>query len=190
MPKQSTKPGLIVSQFADDGVNNNILAKGVFDKYSPCNNKYIATGPTKKYISNKLNRAVHKVKHEKEDVSDVVDKKMIADIWNVLCPLKDYELETPKTLHKDILEIVNFKTKSFIKSQKNKKKGHMKFSGKHTDSDSESNSDSASQSESEDEKPVSKSKTKNNKQKSKQKSKKAESEPESESNSESNSDSD
>ena len=156
MPK-SKQSDLIVSKYSDDGVSNNILSKEIYEKYSPCKSKFIASSHTKKYISGKLDRAIRQIKYDKKEVTDVVDNKMVVDIWNALCPLLDNEIKVPKGLTKDVFELVDFK-----KSKKGKS------STQYYDSD-ESEKDSEASS-SEEEKPVSK-KTKKMKMKSKGKPK-------------------
>lgn len=169
MPK-SKQSDLIASKYSDDGVSNNILSKEIFEKYSPCKSKFIASSHTKKYISGKLDRAIRQVKYDKKDVTDVVDNKMVVDIWNALCPLLDNDVKLPKGLTKDVFELVDFKTKSYTNPKKTKK---GKSSTQYDDSDESENDSEASSSE--EEAPAPKKKMKS---KSKSKSKKVASESE------------
>ena len=119
MPKNTTT--FIVQKYSDDKVKNDILSKEIFQKYSPCVSKFVSSTHTQKYISNKLDRAIRQIKSDKLDVQDVVNDKMIKDIWGALCPLKtdSYDIDAPKGLSKDIYELVDFKTKAYTSKYNN-----------------------------------------------------------------------
>jgi hypothetical protein len=173
MPK-SKQSDLIVSKYSDDGVSNNILSKEIYEKYSPCKSKFIASSHTKKYISGKLDRAIRQIKYDKKEVTDVVDNKMVVDIWNALCPLLDNEIKVPKGLTKDVFELIDFKTKAYTNPKKSKK---GKSSTQYYDSD-ESEKDSETSSSEEDKLVSNKTKKMKMKPKSKPKSHKDTSESE------------
>lgn len=139
---------LIAEKYSNDNISNNILSKEIFEKYSPCKSKYIASSPTKKYISNKLDRAIRLIKYDNMKVADVVDKKMINDIWGALCPLLDeYHIDTPKGLSKDVLSIIEFKTKAYTTTS-NKKKMNSTYHDSEESANESSESDTESDKES------------------------------------------
>lgn len=194
--KQST---LIVDNFASSSVSTNVLVTEIFDKYSPCNSKYMAVSRSKAYIKNKLDQAVRNVKYDGQSAGNVASHNMIMGIWNALCPLKNNKAkDVPDMLYEDIEQILIFKSRDFLNAKK------PKFSSRYADSEDDNsestdeNSESDNDSEPEQE-VVLKKKSKNTKKasvkktltkKGKSQKKQKESKPESESESDSDSNSD
>jgi hypothetical protein len=136
MPTISTN--LIVDDFANPSLKNTILVTEIFNKYSPCNKKFIGQTSTKKYIINKLNRAINKVKYDNATPGEVANHRMMLDIWNALLPLPDNKLnDVPEMLYEDIEAIIRFKTNDYLKKYKNRKTPNFggNFSGTESDSD-------------------------------------------------------
>lgn len=144
--------GLIVDEFGDaGGVGNNRYVSEIFDKYSPCNPKYIKISQSKGYIKHKLEKAIGEVKRGEKNASDATSHKMMMDIWNALCPIKNNSPhDVPDMLYEDVESIIRAKTKEYLKKYKNVKK--PKFAGKFSDSEEDASDDdenSASDSEEE-----------------------------------------
>ena len=204
MPTKQTN--LIVDNYASSSINTNVLVTEIFDKYSPCNSKYMAVSRSKAYIKNKLEKAIRNVKYDGQSAGNVASHNMIMGIWNALCPLKtNKSKDVPDMLYEDIEQILMFKSRDFLNAKK------PKFGGKYSDSDNdnsestdEQSSDNESDNDSEPEQQVvlkkktnktkqtkknkQTQKTKTNKLTQKVKASKKDSESESESESESDSD--
>jgi hypothetical protein len=141
---------LIADSYTTDTVSNNILVNDLFNKYSPCNGKFIAMTRTKQYIGYKLNKAIRAVKYEGKSLDNAIDEKMVADVWSALCPLvntKQFKIKVPDTLQMELEKMVGLKTQSFNKSLK--KKQTLKLKEQESNSESEEKSESEEESESE-----------------------------------------
>ena len=161
MPKnKKSNYDFIAENYVSDSIGNNIFARELFEKYTPCKVKYMAVSKCKLYIKNKLDRAVKDIKYSKKDFDDAVSQHMVMDIWGAMCPLEKNNVDSvPSNLVTEIEKIVQFKTKG-MKKQKKPKFGKVSVLSDDSEEESEAESEEAeSEAESEEEeKPVSKSK--------------------------------
>jgi len=140
---KSKQPDYIVENFTSDSVGNNVFAKELYDKYSPCNSKFMAVSRSKLYIKNKLDRAIKLIKYKHKSVNDTVNTNMIVDIWKAMCPLNVIDdNDIPSTLYEDVEQIIKFKTA-------NVKQSKPKFKSAVLSDESESNSEEEEEEEAE-----------------------------------------
>jgi hypothetical protein len=166
---------LIADNYATDAVSNNILVNDLFNKYSPCNSKFIAMTNTKRYIVYKLNKAIRAVKYESKSLEQAIDEKIVTDVWSALCPLtntKQFNIKIPDTLHMELEKIVALKTQSFNKNLKTKMKLKLKDNKSNSNSGSEQDLESEDKSDSDEEKLATEKKRKSSKQDTKGSTKK------------------
>jgi hypothetical protein len=166
MPKnKKSNYDFIAENYVSDSIGNNIFARELFEKYTPCKVKYMAVSKCKLYIKNKLDRAVKDIKYSKKDFDDAVSQHMVMDIWGAMCPLEKNNVDSvPSNLVTEIEKIVQFKTKG-MKKQKKPKFGKVSVLSDDSEEESEAESEEAESEEAEseaeseeEEKPVSKSK--------------------------------
>lgn len=137
--KTQSKDTFIVDSFAKaEDIDNKRYASEVFDKYSLCNPKYVKTSQIKHYILYKLKNKIDEIKRNKKQLTDIINDKLMMDIWNVLCPIKENYDIMPDMLYGDIESIIRIKTAKYLKRNAKKKK----LVNKQLESSDNDNSDS------------------------------------------------
>jgi hypothetical protein len=156
----------VIDKYEGRNANTKILSKELFEKYTPCELKYISVYKSQEYIKNKIEKAVRASKYDKLDTKSIVNNSFVKDIWTAMYPMKNMDSDTiPSTLKKELEKIIDFKSQpqeyesvnTKPKSSKSKPSADTKTTKQttkktsHIPSDNESTNDSNSDNESDNE---------------------------------------
>lgn len=126
MPKAKIDPEefeFIADYYKANNGNSKTFAHDIFDKYSPCDPKYVSLSKIHAYVKGKLDRIIKDVRYKKIDVDDITENDNVHHIWCAISAnRKDSKTKVPSELYEDITKIVEYKLNSLAKLTKTTKK--------------------------------------------------------------------